>query len=482
MSSVSYDKLEFEQLLLGFLVKDADFRAVVLPVLEKKMFQLPNDDIIFEHIQAMFFANDPVVSLEKVWLEIRKAHGDDQKKMNAILDLFEKLDTLEDDFKQKVDREYMIKSTEQWAMNRALEGAVFESVKLIESRKGGSSLSALPDIFTKALSISVGKKDGVDYLDSFDEWWSDLHDSKDKIPFSIPKLNFVTENGFARKTLNVLIAATGKGKSAAMLSLACDYIRQGLNVLYVTLELSEHQITSRANANILDVELSALKHLDRETLKTKWLEFLKKKPGKFKIQEFPTSQITTLQIRTLLKDLKQREGFVPDVMFVDYINLLNPARALKGAQSYYTVKATAEELRGIAVENNLICVTATQTTRAGIDADDLSLSDTSESIGLPFTVDFMLAMYQSDDQRDSNMLMCKVLKTRYSSYLNYKFALQMDFSRMRLSAFPEAEELALDKGFRPSRLQTRRTDEPADVTDDSASAPKKIEINRPWRR
>jgi hypothetical protein len=209
----------------------------------------------------------------------------------------------------------------------------------------------------------------------------------------------------------------------------------GFNVLYITLEMAEERIAERIDANLLDVTIDDLKLLPRDSYNKKIEKLRNKVKGKLKIKEYPTATAGSANFRHLLNELKIKKNFIPDIIYIDYLNICISSRIKNGANvnSYTIVKAIAEELRGLAVENNVPIVTATQTTRGGYSNSDVGLEDTSESFGLPATADFMFALITSEELEELGQIMVKQLKNRYSDPgVNRRFVIGVDRSRMRL--------------------------------------------------
>ena len=171
-------------------------------------------------------------------------------------------------------------------------------------------------------------------------------------------------------------------------------------------------------------------------LKTKVNNIAMKGNGKLIIKEYPTGQANTSHFRALLNELKLKRNFVPEIIFVDYLNICGSARmkAMGGSINSYTyIKAIAEEMRGLAVEFNVPIVSATQTTRAGFSSSDPGLEDTSESFGLPATADLMFALISTDELAAAGQIMVKQLKNRYNDPGKYqRFVIGVDKSRMKL--------------------------------------------------
>ena len=164
---------------------------------------------------------------------------------------------------------------------------------------------------------------------------------------------------------------TGVGKSLFMCHVASSCMVQGKNVLYITMEMAEEKIAERIDANLLNTTLDELINLPKDIYDKKVERVKSKTAGKLIIKEYPTASASTIHFRTLLNELNLKKSFVPDIIFIDYLNICCSARIKAGANinSYTYVKSIAEELRGLAVEYNVPIVSATQTTRSGFCLD-----------------------------------------------------------------------------------------------------------------
>jgi len=202
------------------------------------------------------------------------------------------------------------------------------------------------------------------------------------------------------------------------------------------MEMSEERIAERIDANLLDLPIDQLETLTKPMLKERVNNINRKGNGKLIIKEYPTGQANTSHFRALLNELKLKKNFVPDMIFVDYLNICASAR-MKGMggsiNSYTYIKAIAEEMRGLAVEFNVPIVSATQTTRSGYGSSDPGLEDTSESFGLPATADLMFALVSNEELQAQNQIMVKQLKNRYNDpNRDKRFLIGVDRSKMRL--------------------------------------------------
>jgi replicative DNA helicase len=248
--------------------------------------------------------------------------------------------------------------------------------------------------------------------------------------------NEITGGGLPNKTLNIILAGTGVGKSLAMCHLAADGISQGKNVLYITMEMAEERIAERIDANLFDVRIDQLDSLSKENFNSKIKKVSDKVKGQLIIKEYPTAGAHVGHFRALLTELKMKKQFEPDVIFIDYLNICASSRIKGlsgGVNTYSLIKSIAEEVRGLAVEFNVPIWSATQVTRSGFNNSDVDLTDTSESFGLPATADLMIALISNEQLEGMNQIMVKQLKNRYNDPSNNKrFVIGVDKSKMRL--------------------------------------------------
>tara|TARA_R110000737_G_scaffold352373_1_gene398147 strand:- start:264 stop:1631 length:1368 start_codon:yes stop_codon:yes gene_type:complete len=445
---------DLQTIILQTIIKNEDFCRKVIPHVKSEYFEnekKPVYDLILSFI-SKFNKVPNVTALE---VEFQSSAAVNRSDANDILACIKSIDQGEPN-----DTDWLLNRTEEWCKQRAVTIAIVKSISIIDGKDKKHSEGAIPDILSKALSISFDTNIGHDYLENVDQRYDFYHLKEDKSPFDIELLNTITKGGVSRKTLNIVLAGTGVGKSLAMCHFAADNLRQGKNVLYITLEMAEEKIAERIDANLLDVQIDQLENLPRDTFKTKVSKVREKTQGKLIIKEYPTATAHVGHFRALLDELRMKKDFSPDSIYIDYLNICASSR-MKGLggsiNSYSYIKAIAEELRGLAVEFNVPIWSATQVTRSGFGNTDVELTDTAESFGLPATADLMIALISTEKLEGLNQLMVKQLKNRYNDPTqNKRFVVGIDRSKMRLY---DVEESA----------QTLTSDDSASTPDKSSS-------------
>ncbi|QPI17987.1 replication and recombination DNA helicase [Pectobacterium phage POP12] len=322
------------------------------------------------------------------------------------------------------DLSWLVKETESYCREKAMYNATSRAIEIQvnaskpekERDKKMPELGAITEIMQEALSVSFDASIGHDYFEDWEKRWLLYQSKAQKIPFKIPILNTITKGGAERGTLNLILSGVNVGKSLGMCSLAADYLADGYNVLYISLEMAEHVCAKRVDANLLDVSLDDIdnKNIQYADFKARMEKLKASKVGKFVIKQYPTAGAGANHFRALLKDLKLKKNFKPDVIMVDYLGIAQSTRIKGGAENSYTlVKAIAEELRGLAVEEDAVMWSGAQTTRGAWDSSDVSMSDIAESAGLAATADFILAGIETEELADMGLQLFKQIKSRY---------------------------------------------------------------------
>ncbi len=427
-----------ELTVLRHILTDEDYMRKVLPFIRPDYFNGVYRSLFKEAGKFVAKYNKlPNHESFKVEIDDSNSFSDEQYKqvVELLPDLFSK---------EKVDSKWLHDVTEKWCQDRALHNAIMESISIIEGKHDKLTKNALPDILSKALSVSFDNNIGHDYVDNAEDRYNFYHTEEEKIPFDLDYLNRITKGGVPNKTLNICLAGTGVGKSLFMCHIASSCLAQGRNVLYVTMEMAEERIAERIDANLLNTPIDQIGNMSKDMFTQKVENLSKKTNGKLIIKEYPTGSAHAGHFRALLNELKLKRSFMPDVIFIDYLNICASSRmkSLGGAINSYTyVKAIAEELRGLAVEFNVPIFSATQTNRQGYTNSDVGLEDTSESFGLPATADLMFALISTEELEQNGQLLIKQLKNRYNDPVMHKrFVVGVDRSKMRLYDVEESQQ------------------------------------------
>jgi replicative DNA helicase len=404
----------------------------VLPFLKEEYFSSKTEKNLYKEIFTFVEKYNNTPNVEALSLSMQDMKGVTEEEFTQI-NVY--LETIEKNKNEESKLDWLIDKTEKFCQEKAIYNAVLNSIHILDGKDKVHDKGAIPKILSDALSISFDSSVGHDYLEDWDSRYDFYHRVEEKISFDLEYFNKITKGGLPSKTLNIALAGTGVGKSLFMCHVASACLVQGKNVLYITMEMAEEKIAERIDANLLNVSLDSLQDLSKDMYDKKVKRVKDMTVGKLIIKEYPTASASSSHFRTLLNELNLKRNFIPDIIFIDYLNICCSSRIKPGSNvnSYTYVKAIAEELRGLAVEYNVPVVSATQTTRSGFTSSDPGLEDTSESFGLPATADLMFALISSEELENMNQIMVKQLKNRYSDPTSHKrFVLGIDRAKMRL--------------------------------------------------
>ena len=436
--------MRIESQILSNLIHNEDYCRKVIPFINTSYFSDFKERMIIEEITEFFNKYNKPISSDILTIELSNRSDITDKQLSEVISSVEGLPTAE------ANQDWLIEHTEKFCKDKAVYNAILESIKIIDGKDDKRTQESIPHILSDALAVSFDNHVGHDYLDDAQERFDFYHRVEEKLEFDLDLFNKITKGGFSKKTLNVILAGTGVGKSMFMCHVAASTLMQGKNVLYITMEMAEERIAERIDANLLNITMDDLKVIDRKIFNTRLDKIAKKTQGKLIVKEYPTAGAHSGHFRALLEELKIKKDFTPDLIVIDYLNICASARLKMGSNvnSYTYVKTIAEELRGLAVEYNVPMLSATQTTRSGFDNTDVGLQDTSESFGLPSTVDFMCALISTEELEEMNQLMVKQLKNRYNDLSYFKrFVIGVDRSKMKLyNVEPSAQNNISDSG------------------------------------
>jgi len=421
--------MNIEDLIFSNLIFNERYGRKVIPFLVQDYFTNKIDREIYKTIAAYVVKYNAFPNQTALTIDLENVNSLSQDEFGLAK---QKIATFAE---QQTDLDWLVSQTEKFCKDRAIYNAISNSIKILDDKTGQHSPNVIPSLLEQALAVSFDTQIGHDFFQDIEQRYDFYHRKEERIPFDLDYLNRVTKGGLPRKTLNVALAGTGVGKSLFMCHCAAANIVQGHNVLYITLEMAEERIAERIDANLMNVALDEIALLPRDVFEKKLQRVKEKTVGQLIIKEYPTSSASAANFRHLLNELNQKKKFKPDIIYIDYLNICSSSRLKQSANvnSYTYVKAIAEEIRGLAVEFNVPVVSATQTNRAGYSNSDVGLENTSESFGLPATVDMMFAIITSEELEELNQLMFKQLKNRYADPSKYKkFVIGVDRSKMKL--------------------------------------------------
>jgi len=361
-----------ETTILRNLMHDENYLRRVMPFMKAEYFADAADLAVFRCIQQFVedFNACPTTEALAIALQRTSLNEESFKQAHKLL---------QELGPEPANADWLTKETEKWCKDRAIYNAIVKSIEIIDGRDKLMTPDALPSLLQDALSVAFDNSVGHDYLADAAERFEFYHKIEHRVPFDLELFNKITGGGLPNMTLNVALAGTGVGKSLFMCHVAASCLALVKNVLYITLEMAEERIAERIDANMMNITMDDLHSIGKQMFENRIDKIKNKTEGRLIIKEYPTASAHSGHFKTLLNELRLKQKFHPDIIMIDYLNICASSRFknAQAANSYMYIKSIAEELRGLAVENDVPILTATQTTRGGYGNTDVDLTDTS---------------------------------------------------------------------------------------------------------
>lgn len=419
--------IRIEESILSNLLTNEEFARKCIPFLDSKYFQDNTEKIILNEAIEFFTKYNQPITKDILSVQLNSRTDLTDSSLVAAINI---VSNLPDD---KTNLEWLVSNTEKFCKDKAVYNAILQSIKIIEGEDPKLTPDAIPSLLSDALSVTFDTKVGHDFLSDATARWEFYNKQEAKIPFNLALLDKITEGGMAKKAIYCVGAQSGGGKSILMTHTAASTLKQGKNVLYITLEMSEERIAERIDANLMKVDINKLKEMSKDEFLTRIDKVQSKTHGRLFVKEYPTGSAHVGHFRALLEELKVKQNFVADLIVVDYLGICASSRMKMGGSTntYSYIKAVAEELRGLATEYDVPILTGAQLNRGGYDTSDANLSDTADSMGIVMTLDVFFALIRTEELDDQNSVMVKQLKNRYGdASVDNKFLLGLNRSKM----------------------------------------------------
>lgn len=319
---------------------------------------------------------------------------------------------------------YCAEEIEYFCRRKALESAIVQSTKYIAEDDGGK----VEELIKEALSVSLTKDLGLNYFEDPETRLERAAQSTERYPIGLQGVDDALGGGLARSELLLFCAVSGGGKSLALSNVALNYSRQELNVLFLSLELSEDLLAQRH-----DIMVTGIPSVLAKTRYKEIAESINRQsdqyPGQVRIKRMYAGT-TSNQIRSYLKEFELTEGFIPDVLIVDYLDLMSPNQKVNASDVFTKDKLSSEQLRDILEEYKMIGCSASQLNRSGIDADALSMSMIAGGLSKTMTCDWQIAIVLTPAMKEAGEAMMEIMKARSSDATGKQILLGWDNARL----------------------------------------------------
>lgn len=409
-------EIEKQKLLINYLISSQELFTKVSPILRNEFFD-PTLKKQLKFIRDYFEKYKAPPTPEQIKAET-----------GAIVELKTGF--------TKQESTYAENELETFCRDRALEEAIYSAPPLIAE----GNHEGLLKIIREAMTISLHRNIGLDYFQDPELRLLSLQSNHNLVPTLWHKLDEALGGGLNRKEMIIFAAPPGVGKSLTMGNLSRNLMKQGLNGVYFTLELSEEVVAKR-----FDSMFSGLSQVDLMKNITKASIEIKKQAdgtGRLFIKRMPESSTNVNHLRAYLKEFEIVNGFVPDFIVVDYLDLMASAQSVSAENTFIRDKFISEELRALANEYNCIMITASQLGRGSLtldNQDDVSQANIAGGISKINTTDNAVSIMQDAQQKARGEMKFKLLKTRSSNGVGNSFMLKFSSSNLLLENFEEPD-------------------------------------------
>lgn len=342
---------------------------------------------------------------------------------------FEKLSDIRDNHV-----EWFFDTIEQFCRHRAMEQLILDGPTLLE--KG--NYAELEKRSKENMLISLQKDLGTDYFSNPMERLERMKRKTDTTSTGWKDVDEKLYGGFNRGEMSIFAGGPGTGKSLFLQNLALNWVMMGLNVVYITLELSEELVGLRLDSMMVKTPSREIfRNIESVAMR---LASMKKQNierwGRLQIKKMPEAGTTVNDIRAFLKEYEIQTGVKPDAILVDYLDLLTPYSVkIQASDQFIKDKYTSEELRGLAIEWNILCATASQLNRASVQEENYDMSHIAGGISKINTADNLIAIHTNALMKERGEYQLQFLKTRSSSGVGQKVMLSLDTTCLRISDF-----------------------------------------------
>lgn len=427
-----------EKIILETLLIDDKYVGKVFPFLKSEYFEKESDKVVFDLIADYQVRYSVMPTKESLLVELSERRD---IKESTFKESYDTIRAFVDKTDNQLD--WLVDKTEKFCKDRAVYNALMKSVSIAHDETGKADKGSIPHLLSSALAVTFDSSVGLSYDDSIEALWEYYNSEVSIIPTGLSMIDKVTRGGLRKKTLSIIMATTGGGKTICMCHIAANAMMNGQNVLYISMEMSEEMITQRIDANLMNIPMDEIETMDFEQYASRKKAVLSRAKGRLIVKAYPAGSASANNFRALLSELEIKQNFKPDLVCIDYLNICASSRLKPSeAGSHQYPKAIAEEARSLAVEFDYAALSATQSNRQGYATTDPDLTHTSESMGLPVTADVFFSISTSDELEALGQVAMTQLKNRFGDINRpRRFVLGLDRPKMK---FYDVEDYAQD--------------------------------------
>ena len=330
--------------------------------------------------------------------------------------------------------DWFLDSFERFCRHKGLEKAILDSTDLLEKADYGS----VEVLIKEASQISLVKDLGIEYFENPKERLQYIKSQSGAVSTGWKMFDQKLYGGINRGEITIFAGGSGAGKSLFLQNLGVNWALAGLNVVYISLELSEQLISMRLDAMVSGYSTrEVMKNMDDVDLKVRMKG---KGAGKFRVKQMQ-SGVTTNDIRAYIREYEINKDLKVDCILVDYLDLMSPISGKISAENTFIKdKYVSEELRNLAMESQTLFVTASQLNRGAVEEIEFDHHHIAGGISKIQTADNVVGIFTSNAMRERGRYQIQFMKTRSSSGVGSKVDLKFNPDTLRVEDLDEDDE------------------------------------------
>ena len=415
----------FQESMVQLMLEDRSYCDQITEVLNISFFELSYLQVFVSKLIS-YREKYKVHPTYKAMITILRTdlESENEALQLQVKDFFSRIHTAEIS-----DKEFIKDTSLDFCRKQKLKEALMQTIDLMQS----SSFDEISKVINTALTLGTGNEAGYEYLVDFEERY--MIKARNPQSTGWQEIDGITHGGLGRSELGVVVAPTGAGKSMVLTCLGAKAVLEGKTVVHYTFELSDKVIGRRYDSCITNIALG-----DLNAFKEQVYEEISQLEGSLIIKEYPTKSASTQTLRNHLEKMKKR-GSVPDMIIVDYADLLRPVSITR--EKRHDLENIYEELRGIAQEFECPMWTASQTNRSGLNAEVVTMEAISEAFNKCFVADFICSVSRTAQDKVNNTGRMFVAKNRNGPD-GIVYPLMIDWSKVKMQVLPESSETMME--------------------------------------
>ena len=413
---LDFSRDDIEKMLFKKASLDKKWMNILVGTFDKRFFKTPNLAMLAD-LQVRFYEKYGQAPSTKTLAAMAKSYAikypAENIKMSEVNELLGEINT----FDLNLPEDVLNSNLKEFIRRNAFYNALYDNAGLLNSDESGYEkvVAKCLENFDRVQKITFNDTDlGLNYFneDAMKQHWQYIRNPEAKLSTLWASLDTYTHGGFLKdgRSLYLVMAQAGLGKSLFLSNLAVNFLKQGLSVVVISLEMSEDVYAQRFDAHISKEDINHLNDCEDRAIEN-IKKFYKEHPSSnLYIKEYPPKSVTSNDIRAYLESLRAN-GHKFDAIIIDYLNLVKSS-SRQNDNMFLDGLDVSEKLRAISYEFKAPVISAIQTNTEGMNNENVGMENISQSRGIAFTADFLMALFQMQEDRENGFIRARILKNR----------------------------------------------------------------------